>query len=499
MRKLFLALLFVTGCTTATIKLDGIDHAPPKETSPAPEKITKRLDTEFAARLREMVVPKMLKAASIGCPAPVMEASSYNGIKFRFAAPTVCVKSVLGEPICRAPFQVTSIEPAYVVEAGVSRNGYMFNIPNQASGQSFDSRAFEVFRAPPSLPVSFTKAGDALVAVRSKPVGYPPGQYFDGQTENQAIETAAVLTADTEARVCNAPPFFNHTTLFRRAPFGDKTLAYKVEDFLGVLPIPTIPVWPGISSGLHNYYSGSVGMQAWENWGVHGHIPADKLMSYGNYRAARQGERMMVALMDIPFEQRLIILMSLAQDAIDAGAAHLGGAVYPANGGHNSGPHLAMVKWLGWLTGDDRFKQKGPITTKRFGEQFHLEWGSNFYVPSHTVNYNAFFDGAWQTEPSPASKPVSQYNDSDKRKISYMLCCGALNWQAGYLALNILGQLDPVASETDRIVMRWIKQFREPYSVAWNNALVSVNASSMIGWWGGGQPVANYYWPYFGW
>ena len=54
----------------------------------------------------------------------------------------------------------------------------------------------------------------------------------------------------------------------------------------------------------------------------------DKRMSYGNYRAARQGERMMISLMDIPFEHRLVILVSLAQDAIDAAAAHLGGCLY---------------------------------------------------------------------------------------------------------------------------------------------------------------------------
>ena len=34
---------------------------------------------------------------------------------------------------------------------------------------------------------------------------------------------------------------------------------------------------------------------------------------------------MMISLMDIPFEHRLVIMVSLAQDAIDAAAAHLGG------------------------------------------------------------------------------------------------------------------------------------------------------------------------------
>ena len=115
------------------------------------------------------------------------------------------------------------------------------------------------------------------------------------------------------------------------------------------------------------------------------------------------------------------------------------------------------------------------------------------------MNYNAFWDGAWETQPSPNSKPVSQYTEGDKRKISYML----LLWrcklrQAGYLALYILGQLDPVNSETDRIVMQWIKQYREPVNTTWNNALMSAGASDIVV---GGVMVRNllsWMWPYLG-
>lgn len=502
MLKYLLAIVFLSGCSTTgqKIAVDDTTHLPPTISTPS-DKPLSVVPSDFSKFLNEKIATKTMRAMAQSCPLPVSSVSAYNGITFTFAQPTVCVKSLMGEPICKAPFVVTGVTPAYVVSGGVSRNGHMFNIPNHTAGQSFDSRAIEPFSPPPAFPISFNNVGDALVAVKSKPVGYSPGTFFDGQTDNQPTESNAVLTADSEARVCGAQPFYNVTTLMRRPPAGDKSLAYDLSDFLRILPIPTLPVWPGISSNLANYSVGSYGMQSWENWGVQGHFPSDKKMSYGNYRAARQGERMMIALMDIPFEPRLVILLGLAQDAIDSAGAFLGGATYTANGGHNSGPHLAMVKYLGWLTGDERFKQKGPITAanKRFGEQFHLEVGTNYYVPSHTVNYNAFWDGAWSTEPSPALKPVSQYNDSDKRKISYMLCCGAMNWQAGYLALHILGQLDPANSETDRRVMQWIKQYREPYSPAWNDALYSIGASTLPGWWGQGQAVSNYYWPYFGW
>ena len=498
MKHFGIIALLLASCTTATINEDGLVMTPPEgltETKPV-----KRVDSDFAKTLKDKTAPK-LSRLSASCPAPVTEIE-HGGTTFRFAAPTVCVKSILGEPICKAGFTVTSVTPDVSTSGGVTRNGRMFNIPIPVSGQGFDSRAFELLTPPASLPRAFPQVGDAMVVAHSKPVGYQPGTYFDGQTANQPIIKASVITADTEARICGATPFVNVTTLFRRAPFGDKSLTYKLEDFYRILPtLPSFEPYPGLSQDLTNYYSGSVGMQAWDNWGVNGHIPEDKRMSYGNYRAARQGERMLISLMNIPFEHRLVIMVSLAQDAIDSASAFMGGATYIANGGHNSGPHLAMVKWLGYLTGDNRFKQKGPITalTKRFGEQYHLEWGTNFYVPSHTVNYNAFWDGAWQTEPSPASKPVSQYNDSDKRKISYMLCCGALNWQAGYLALHILGELDPVGSETDRIIMQWIRQFRQPVNTTWNNALMSVGASDMRGWWGGGQPIVNWMWPYLGW
>lgn len=500
--RLMLVALTLASCTTATkmIKQDGIVHSVPAiNTAPAakPEKIK----ASFGATLKEMLEPKMMRVmAGPSCPAPVTQISSFDGTMFKFAAPTICVKSILGEPICKVGFTLTSVTPDVDTSGGVTRNGRMFNIPNHVTGQAFDSRAIEVMQTPATLPRTFSQVGDAIVTVQSKPVGYPATTYFDGQTNNQPIKSASVLTADTEERICGANQFLGVTTLFRRAPWGDKTLAYKLEDFFRVLPtFPTFVPYAGLSSELRNYYVGSVGMYAWENWGVHGHMPEDRGISYGNYRGALQGTKMLVSLMNIPFEHRLVILVGLAQDAIDAGAAFLGGAVYPANGGHNSGPHLPMVKLLGWFTGEDRFKQKGPIVNKQFGEQFHLEWGTNFYVPSHTVNYNAFWDGAWQTEHSPNSKPVSQYNDSDKRKIAYMLCCGAMNWQASYLALYILGQLDPVNSETDRIIMQWIKQYREPYSEAWNNALASVGAATMPGWWGHGQEISDWMWPYLGW
>lgn len=498
-----LAALLAVSCSTITkeIKQDGRTHTPPE--TKLPEAPIKKVPSNFTDLIKEMTQPKMMKVmAANTCPAPVTQISSFDGTVFKFAAPTICVKSILGEPICKAGFTLTSVTPDVDTSGGVTRNGRMFNIPNHVSGQSFDSRAIEVFSPPVALPKAFPNVGDAMVTVQSKPVGYAPTTYFDGQTNNQPIKSASVLTADSEERICGATPFINVTTLFRRAPWGDKTLAYQLEDFFRILPtFPTFVPFPGLSQDLTNYYVGSVGMYAWENWGVHGHMAENRGISYGNYRGALQGTKMLVSLMNIPFEHRLVILVGLAQDAIDAGAAFLGGAVYHANGGHNSGPHLPMVKWLGWLTGEDRFKQKGPITpaTKKFGEQFHLEWGSNYYVPSHTVNYNAFWDGAWQTEPSPNSKPVSQYSDSDKRKISYMLCCGAMNWQASYLALHILGQLDPVNSETDRIIMQWIKQYREPYSQAWNDALYSVGASTLPGWWGQGQAISNWMWPYLGW
>lgn len=494
------AALMFTACSTAKITVDGVSYERP--TTAETKVIPKKEPISFLDQIKSRMPKASFKALAASCPAPVTQIAAYDGTVFKFAAPTICVKSILGEPICKVGFTLTSVTPDVDTTGGVTRNGRMFNIPNHVQGQSFDSRAYEIMSPPVALPKTFSQVGDAMVTVQSKPVGYSPTQFFDGQTDGQPIKSAAVITADTEDRICNATPFINVTTLFRRAPFGDKTLTYNLEDFFRILPtFPTYVPYPGLSQDLTNYYVGSVGMQAWENWGVRGHIPADKKMDYGNYRAARQGERMLVSLMNIPFEHRLVILVGLAQDAIDHGAAFLGGAVYPANGGHNSGPHLAMVKWLGYLTGEDRFKQKGAITpaTKKFGEQFHLEWGSNYYIPSHTVNYNAFWDGAWETQPSPNSKPVSQYTEGDKRKISYMLCCGAANWQAGYLALYILGQLDPVNSETDRIVMQWIKQYREPVNTTWNNALMSVGASDMRGWWGHGQGISDWMWPYLGW
>lgn len=492
MKRLAL-LLALSACTTApknSIDLDGITHNPPTQTTVsdrAPIRVPGGWD--LAKQF-----PKKVKAAfgiQSTCAVPtVTSIAAYNGQVFNFATPTRCVKSIMGEPICVAPFVLTSITPGY----SNGRNGYMFNIQNHPGQQRFDDRAggWPPFQAPQPLPITFSNVGDALVSVISHD---PAGKtYYDGQGMATYVASAAVLTADSEARVCNAPQYGTVTTLMRRPPWGDKTLAYDVLDFLpNILPVPTFVRAPGLEQDLTRYYSGSVGMQAWEDWGVRMFLPADKKMDYGNYRADRQGDRMLAVLQDIPFEHRLPILLGLAQDSIDTGAAFLGGAVWPSNGGHNHGPHYALIKYLGWLTGDDRFKFKGAIGTPRVGEQHHFSWGSNFYVPSHTVIYKGF-DG-----PSPATKPVSQYTEADKRQISYMLCCGTLHTQSGYIALNILGQMNPAESETDRIIMQWVKQFRAPYSQEWNNALASIGASTMPGWWGNAQAMANFFWPYFGW
>ena len=236
---------------------------------------------------------------------------------------------------------LTSVTPDDTT-GGVTRNGRMFNIPNHVQGQSFDSQAYEIM-SPVALPKTFFHKLGRNGYGAEQACWLFSNSILDGQTDGQPIKSA-VITADTEDRICNATPFINVTTLFRRARLAIKHSIYNLEDFFRILPtFPTYVSLPrAFSQDLTNYYVGSVGMQAWENWGVRGHIPADKKMDYGNYRAARQGERMLVSLMNIPFEHRLVILVGLAQDGLIAGAAFLGGAVYPANGGHNSGPHLAI-------------------------------------------------------------------------------------------------------------------------------------------------------------
>ena len=484
----YLLPLLLAGCShIAKIHVDQVTHKPITNTNSIIQ--PERKASSFGDRLSEMLPKKKMGIMAASCPAPVSSITAANGAVYTFAQPTVCVKSIMGEPICKAGFTLTSISPAYAN----GRNGYMLNIPINPQQQRMDDRAggYPPFAAPQALPITFANVGDALVHVISHD---PAGKtYFDGQGMATFVASASVLTADTEARICGADSLGAVSTLMRRAPWGDKTLAYDIKDFLGILPIPTFVRAPTLDPELTHYYSGSVGMQAWTNWNVRYLVPADKHMDYGNYRADRQGDRMLAVLQDLPFEHRLPILLGLAQDAIDTGAAYLGGAVWPSNGGHNHGPHYAMIKFLGWLTQDDRFKFRGPIGTPRVGEQHHFSYGTNYYVPSHTVIYKGF------DEPSPAPKPVSQYTEADKRQISYMLCCGTMHTQSGYIALKILGQMDPVNSATDKIIMDWVKQWREPYSENWNNALASVGASTMPGWWGVNQSMANFFWPYFGW
>ena len=455
--------------------------------------VPKKIDSDFSSKLSEMVKPK-LRASLVtesSCPS-VSTISAPNGTVFTFAQPTKCVKSVMGEPICAVPFQLTSISVSY----SAGRNGYMFNIPNHPSVQRFDERAGGGWQTPQALPISFNNVGDSLVAVQSEDASFTPNSkfYYDGQPQQTYVKSAAVLSGDSQSRVCNAQPFGDYTTLMRRAPWGDKSLAYDIKDFLRILPLPTFARAPGLDQDLTHYYSGSTGMQAWEGWSVRMIVPADKeFHDYGNYRSDRKGQRMLAVLQEIGFEYRLPILLGLAQDAIDTGAAYLGGAVWQSNGGHNHGPHYLPIKVLGWLTGDQRFKFVGPLGVPRVGEQFHFSYGQNFYVPSHTVIYKGF------DQPSPATKSVSAYTEEDKRQISYMLCCGTLNTQSGYIALNILGQMDPIHSATDKLIMDWVKQWRGPFPTAWSDAVVSVGGPDFHGWWGNAQPMANYFWPYFGW
>lgn len=480
MKRLSIALL-LTACTT-------IPNSP---------------QDDFGSQLRNQVA-----AASLCSAQPVTSITARNGAVFTLAAPTQCVLSALGDPICAVPFSVTHVTPDVDTSGGVTRNGRMFNIPIGATSQSFDSRATSglgasFFTQPVALPKAFNAPGDTMLAATSEPVGFVPSTRtyaYNGQTQFTYVQSYGIISGDTNARICGAQAFGDNTTLMRRPSAGDRSLAYDIRDFIPhILPIPTLPPSGHIRS-LDLYKSGSPSLNnVYTSWWWRYFTARDRGNDYGNYTAGLYGDRALVALQNVSFPSRLDILLGLSQDAIDMGGAFLAGAVWQNNGGHNNGVHLPLLKWLGWLTGDSRFKFLGSIAQKRVAEHWHYQPGTNFYEPSFSVMYQGF-DVA-----SPWPIAGLSYNSDQLKQMQYMSCCAAANTSSWWVALNILGQVHPELSDTDAHMVTYYRQWRRPMNAQWNADLMvprgtgEVRSTSLVGWWGSLQPMAQDYWGTFGW
>lgn len=122
MKKTALLAAFLSACATGpkAIRQDGLEMRPPAQDVPSVP--VKKVSSTFVAMLKELAAPKVSRMMLAGsCPAPVSQIE-HSGTTFRFASPTICVKSILGEPICKVGFTLTQVTPDVDTSMGVTRN-----------------------------------------------------------------------------------------------------------------------------------------------------------------------------------------------------------------------------------------------------------------------------------------------------------------------------------------------------------------------------------------
>ncbi len=349
-----------------------------------------------------------VRAGQPGGRVTMLGSVTRNGITWTFDQQYPVGRFVNGDYYVIGPVTITAISPA---PAG-GRNGSMVDPPID-DVQAYDSRAYNYDPGRVVTPPLVLQPGQSLVSTASC-----------DDAQFTFLESAAVLTCLSAAVPEDTfrPPYVA----------GDKPLYSAAGLHLELLPsLPPVAAAPdpaSLAAALEPVWLDH--QPGWHGRFIH---PRSNMPDYGREIATCINDAALMVLLDLPADQKRLLVIRLVQLGIDFNGIADAGGGWTADGGHASGRKWPIL-FAGLMLGDQHLLSIGRRDVD-FGEDCQT-----FYVTQADVDRGVGYTADELNMPEWGIRHCfAPQQDTPDWNASYRQCCTANAWVGAVLAARLLG------------------------------------------------------------